>query len=888
MTGVQKMWKWAFLLAALIVGVQLSVSFALRTTRMHGYLIAHLERAFGRPVQVNQFSAEILPMPRLDMDGITIGEDPAFGHEYFLRADRMQAGLRWMGLLRGHFSFGTMSLTRPSLNLVRNANGRWNLEDWLPPSPGRVSADTGNRSLSGSPGLPSAANPTNFLQKIEFDEGRISFKFGEEKRPFAFASVSGDVEQTGPGLWRLNLQAKPWRSGVALQSAGTLYVSGNVAGTSARLQPARVQIHWDKASLADLFRLVTGNDFGVRGEFGLDGLASVGVANEGEANAAPGSWNYELHARATQVHRWDLTERSDNPRVSVQIKGVWDLLANEVRSDDLSMELPRSNFHGTGKFGTKPNSAWSLHLESAAVAGSDVLAWYRAFHPGVTEGVSVQQFFSGRGTVVGWPLRWEQGELSSEGGTLLVPGLPERLRISAVRGELRGNEFSIDPVRLTLPGIKADPNSAAKIERPAAKPHDMQNWAEFRFLHSPALKSGLLHVEGHLDQADYFFKTAEAFGKTLNHGWELNGGVGSALDWSWEQGIFRNGRWNGSINFSKAELQAAGLNQPIELEDARLEWKDGRRLATIVKAAGFGATWSGTVGEDRLAIDGELPNWQFRLHADHLDATDLDRWVGPRARPNWLQRLLPSLLGNSNLGGKASELLRRISAEGELSADTVSVEKIKLSKAHAKMSLRDLRLNVQEADAQWMGGNVRGSLQATFSAVPKYEISAQVDRLNLAQLPLLPGWSERWNGIVSGGLRLTTGGVGRDELLSRIGGRGNIQLENVEFRGWDVVNSLESNAPKTGVSHWTSGKGEFEVKDREVNFDGIQFDGTRSKIWLAGSLGFDREMTLAFRSTPAGIRDSTRGADVRVLQINGPTETPRITMETAGSGKPKP
>jgi AsmA family len=886
MNRVHKLLRWAFWLAALIVGVQLTVSFALRTKRIHGYLIAHLERAFGRPVEVSQFSAEILPVPRLDMDGVTIGEDPAFGNEYFLRADRMQAGLRWMGLMKGQFLFGTMSLTRPSLILVRNANGRWNLEDWLPPSAARVASYAEDKAFYGPQ---ASASPSNFLQKIEFDNGRINFKFEDEKRPFAFTNVSGDVEQTGPGRWQLNLEAKPWRSGVALQSAGVLYVRGDVAGTSARLQPAKVTVHWGGVSLADLFRLATGKDFGVRGEFGLDGTASVGVAKEGEATAPSGHWDYEVQARATQVHRWDLTERNDNPKVSVKLRGVWDLLANEVRSRELSMELPQSNFHGTVKFGTKQNSEWRLHLESAAIEGSDILAWCRAFQAGVAEGVTADQFFTGRGSVVGWPWRWEEGEISSEGGTVRVPGLSEPVRVGAVRGGFHGNEFSMDPVRVTFHSGKLEDLNTAKGERPAAKTRDSQDWAEFGFVHNALLNSGTIHVDGHLDQADYFFKTAAAFGKTLNHGWELNGGVGSAAEWGWTQGMFRNGRWNGSINFAKAELQAAGLNQPIELEDARLELKDGRRSVIVAKATAFGATWSGTIGEDRLAIEGELPLWEFRLHADHLDATELDRWVGPRARPNWLRRLLPSLLGDSSTGGKPSELLRRISAEGELSADTVSVEKIKLSKAHAKINLRDLHLDVREAEAQWVGGNVGLTLQANFVGTPNYDIFAQVEHANLSQLPWLPGWSDRWNGSASGKLRLTTAGIGRDELLSHIDGRGDIEFKNVEFRGWDVANSLESNTTKIGISHWTTGEGEFQVKDREVSFDAIQFDGGgRTKIWLAGSLGFGKDMALAFRSAPVGTRDAARGANVRVLQINGPTESPQISLENISAGKSKP
>jgi len=83
---------------------------------------------------------------------------------------------------------------------------------------------------------------------------------------------------------------------------------------------------------------------------------------------------------------------------------------------------------------------------------------------------------------------------------------------------------------------------------------------------------------------------------------------------------------------------------------------------------------------DAPALDDSAGNnWKFQLHADHLDATDLDLWFGPRARPNWLQRLLPSLLGKSDSSAKPSELLRRVTAEGDLEADSLAIEKIKLA-----------------------------------------------------------------------------------------------------------------------------------------------------------------------------------------------------------------
>ena len=131
---VRKWWKLAVSIAALLIAAQIGASFLARARGVHKYLVAHLERAFGRSVEVRHFNILLLPSLVLDAEQISIGEDPAFGNEYFLRAEHLTAGLRWSGLLRGHFEFGTLSLSRPSLILVRNDEGEWNLERWLPPA----------------------------------------------------------------------------------------------------------------------------------------------------------------------------------------------------------------------------------------------------------------------------------------------------------------------------------------------------------------------------------------------------------------------------------------------------------------------------------------------------------------------------------------------------------------------------------------------------------------------------------------------------------------------------------------------------------------------------------------------------------------------------------
>ena len=873
MIKVQDWRKPALVIVVLIIALQAGVSLLARTHRVHAYLVAQLERAFGRPVEVTSFDARILPSPQLDAIGVTVGEDRAFGHEYFLRAERLSAGLRWMGLLRGHFEFGTMSLNKPSLILVRNSEGRWNLERWLPPA-------KANPALSARVyGPPSPVAPMNRLEKIGFDEGRINFKTGDDKLPFAFTSVSGTVEQTSPGRWQLQLETQPWRSGVSLQSAGSIKVLGDVAGTSTRLQPAEITLHWSEASMADVFRLFRGQDYGVRGAFALDVTAKSGMAKEDR----PEDWKFSVQGRALQIHRWDLTERADNPRLNVNVMGRWNVGARSLVAEEIAVEGPRSNLRGMSRLAGGSAPSAELRLDSMGIQASDLLAWYRAFHPDVAEGVTAEQYFTGGMILRGWPFALESAALSSSGGIVRIPGFSEPVRIGPMSGGRQRGVLTIGPVRVALGGDVRD-TLAPKRRRVALA---MENAADVTFAHDLNTQAGSISVEGNFNKAEDFLKLSAAAGLPLNHGWELSGQVSAITNWEWKRPS--GGRWNGRVVFNKASLTVAGLNQPLNVVEGALDWIDGRRIARVMRVEGFGGMWTGNI-EEAARADGENgANWNFHLYADQLNAADLDRWVGPRARPSWLQRLLPPLLGGSAPNSPASELVRRVNAEGELGIAQLTIEKLKLEHVLAKGSLHDLQLDVREAQAEWAGGKVRAKISAKFLPRPHYEIAAELDRVNLAQLPGAGRIAERVGGVASGTLQMKTEGVGRDELLGKLAGRGEFHLNRVEFRGWDVNASVEDGAAHTGVSRWATGEGSVRLQDSSILLEDFRLDGGKQVTLVNGTLSFGRNADLAIETASARKSKDRNASDSgagHVLKISGPLDGPKISVEQAGVRQP--
>lgn len=880
MKTLRKWWRLALTIVALFVIAQIGVSLLVRTHRMHAYLSAQLEKAFGRPVEVRSFAAQLLPTPRLDAEQVSVGEDPAFGNEYFLRADNLSAGLRWTGLLRGHFEFGTLSLSRPSLILVRNTQGRWNLERWLPPA--KAAAEATARLY----GPPSAIAPVNRLLKIDFDDGRVNFKFADNKLPFAFMGVSGSVDQVAPGRWQLRLEAQPWRSGVELQSAGTVRVQGDIAGTSARLQPAQITVHWEGVSLADLFRLLRGRDYGLRGVFTLDGTLKSGSTEPGVVSGSetrPGEWTFSAEARAAQIHRWDLIERSDNPSLRVGVKGRWNVASGTARAQEVTVEGPRSNLRGSATYAAGPSPSFALQLDSSGIQATDLLAWYRAFHSGVDEGLSAEQFFTGAMTLHGWPLALDGAAFSSNGGVVRVPGLKVPVRIGPVRVGRERNLLVSEPVRIALGGSARDV-TAPKKRRMATL---MENAADITLNQDLSTQAGSISFEGHVQKVEDVLRTATAFGHPVNHGWELTGEALAVTKWEWPK-LFA-GRWNGRILLNKAKLSAAGLNQPLAIQESTLNWKDGLRSVDITKVEGFGGTWSGSITENKLAVGEDRPKWNFSLTTDRLTAAELDRWIGPRARPNWLQRLLPTLLGGSSPNPAASELVRQMNADGELTIGELTIEKLKLANVHAQGSLHDLQLDVREADAQWAGGAVRAQMNAKFAPFPKYNVAARLDRVNLADISAPGKFTERLAGFASGTVHLETEGVGRDELLQKLAGSGEIQLQKVEFRGWDVNASVADGAPHTGTSRWTTGTGTFTMRNRGISVENLTLESAEDKTSLQGEVSFARDADLTIETVSAGKR---RGRVIgvnesrHVLKISGPLDGPRVSVEKAAARQP--
>jgi AsmA protein len=251
----------AVVLAAVIVlALLIALPPMVNVNRYQRRIATSIGASLGRPVHMSSVTLNLLPMPGFTLTGFVVAEDPAFGAEPVIRAETVRATLRVSSLWRGRVEFSTISLTEPSVNLVRLPDGRWNLESILLQASRMPVAPTGQKT----------AGQTQRFPYIEATGARLNLKLGREKVPFSLTDAELSLWLSQPQVYRLRLEAHPARTDTSVSDTGTLRVEGTL-GRAAALEdvPINLTAEWFEVPLGSVSLIALGKDIGMRGEMAL-------------------------------------------------------------------------------------------------------------------------------------------------------------------------------------------------------------------------------------------------------------------------------------------------------------------------------------------------------------------------------------------------------------------------------------------------------------------------------------------------------------------------------------------------------------------------------------------------------------------------------------------
>jgi hypothetical protein len=254
-----RLWWTAGIIAVLLL--LLLTPPLINVNRLRKRIAASMSASLGRPVHLDGLTLQLLPIPGFTLQNLVVSDDPAFGNEPVIRANVVEITLRPSSLWRRQVELSSIRFVEPSLNLVRNAQGQWNLQGLLMHA----------AQMSSAPTEQSKAGPTPRFPYIEATNGRVNVKLADEKQPFSLVEADFALWLPSAEQWRVRLEGKPARTDMNVSNAGTMRLEGSLqrAATVGDV-PVDLRASWHDAPLGEASKLLTGADAGWRGTLNVD------------------------------------------------------------------------------------------------------------------------------------------------------------------------------------------------------------------------------------------------------------------------------------------------------------------------------------------------------------------------------------------------------------------------------------------------------------------------------------------------------------------------------------------------------------------------------------------------------------------------------------------
>jgi hypothetical protein len=809
--------------------------------RLRTRIVSAIGLALGRQVDVSSVHMRLLPHPGFDLENFVVHDDPAFSAEPVIRSQQVTAELRVSSLLRGRLEISRLSLTEPSLNLVRDRQGRWNLENFLERAAQIPVAPTKKTNTEARPGFP----------YIEADRGRINLKLEQEKKPYALMAADFALWQESENVWGMRLKAQPVRMDFNLTDTGRVSVNGSwQRATTLRQTPLQFTMEWTEAQLGQVSKLISGKDKGWRGTVKLSAALS----------GTPADLTVETDASVQDFRRYDILG-GGALRLVAQCASHYSSVDHTF--SNLSCHAPVSNgtvsVNGTVA-GIFSSHTYDLTLIAKQVPIQSLIALARHAKKDIPDDLVA----SGKLDASVKVRRAGEGYAQWNGGG---ESLDVRIGSKLTRTEMALDRIAFQVSRNIEPTRR---NTRTTVPPPQA----LLEIGPFNLAlgrPSPSVVRGSISRSGYslLVNGDAQFQRLLQTART----------VGFRVPQPTADGIARvdleiAGSWSGftapqvtgRVQLQSIRAEVRGLNAPVEIASASLLLTPENVQVQNLTASLTGSAWHGSLLLPRHCALPQSCAVSFDLHADEIAIDELKQLLSPHPRKQPWYRFL------STSTQAANSYLLTLRATGKLTVDRVAIQNLVATRVFAQVALDEGQLRLSDLRGELLGGKHIGEWTADFTVKPpEYDGSGTLQRVDLRQLAevMHDGWV---TGTAAANYRASASGVDAAELLSSA--KATLRLE-VRDGLLPHIALIEGNEPlriHRLVGNFVLHDGRFEIQQGKLE--------TPSGIYqLSGTASLTRTLDLKL------VRDGAPG-----FNITGPLTEPRVapvkTQETQAALKP--
>jgi AsmA family len=821
--------------------VLLAILFLVRpgANRLKSRVVNSISMALGRPVDVGSVRIRFLPQPGFDLENFVVHDDPTFGAEPMLRAAEVTASLRLGSLLRGHIEISRLSVVEPSLNLVR-VQGQWNL----------ASVVERAEKITVAPTARVKTDKRKVFPYIEGSQGRINFKLGQEKKPYALMEADFSLWQESENEWRIRLKTRPVSSNFNLTDTGVLQIRGSwYRAHSLRQTPVQFTVDWNGGQLGQLTKLVYGADKGWRGAINLN-VAVTGTATDLTVTAL---------GSADDFHRYDVIP-SERLRLQTRCTGHYTSINDNLSNVDCYSPVSDGVFGVHGEI----HNLFAVRNYNLVFLAHGLPVQSLLFFARHTTSAIPQDLIASGALDGQWSIEHDAGSAAPDwegsGQTTNLQLISSNADTDIALGTV--------PFVLSRKHTKLPPNSTAKV--------DTSQELLVGPLHVALGKATPLTVEGHVSQGDYDFAIqGEAQLKKLLTAARIVGipALHPSADGTAKVNLQLAGRWSGEpprvvgiAQLHAIQVQVRGFNAPIEISSANLHLKQDQVAVDKIVASAAGTSWRGSMITARPCAAPSSCEVHFNLHADELAIARLNQLLNPQAKPEPWYRTLSSSFTSGN------SFLLKVSASGKLKADRLVVGKLDARNITTDMQLNDGKLRLSDLKADFLGGQHIGEWRADFTVKPpEYSGNGTFQQIDLAQLASV--MSDDWiSGTATATYRASASGLIPSELFSSASA--NLQVDAVSGELPHFV--LASAAPPLQMRHLAA---HLLLQEGRLDIRTGQLETANEMFHLSGTASLTQVLSLQL------LRDDSSG-----FSITGTLTDPHVSRvpssETRAALKP--
>lgn len=802
--------------------------------RLKARIVGSITLALGRPVDVGSVRLRLLPQPGFELDNFVVHDDPAFGAEPMLRAQQVTASLRLTSLMRGRLEIARLDLTEPSFNLVHSSEGHWNIEKLVERAERNPTAPTAKSKSEKRPGFP----------YIDASSGRVNFKFGTEKKPYALADADFSLWQESENTWGMRLKAQPVRTDLNLTDTGTLQVTGTWQRAARVAEtPMQFTFDWKGAQLGQLTKLAYGDDKGWRGTIRI--LATLAGTSGDLALGA--------EASADDFRRFDVLG-GGNLRLAAQCSARYRSADNAL--SEITCRAPVGEGVVTIKgrvAGPLTRPGYDFVLAAQGVPIQSLVTFARHAKKGVPDDLIA----AGQ---VDAEIRGYRGE-GAGAGSWTGGGQTSGFQLKSATTD---TELALDSVPFSV--STEIPKSVPR----ATRGKSASALSDPRVLIGP-FRAALgrlppLVVAGSVGRGGYDFGVrGETQVQRLLQTAKMVGipAPQPIAEGSAKVDLQLAGDWSGAVPLratGKAQLHSIrahvpGLNAPLEVLSANLTLTPEQVNVQDLIVSAAGGSWRGSLAAARPCTLTVGCAVHFDFYAKEIAVDRLNQLLNPQARKEPWYRILSSSVssGTSYFG--------TLSGSGRLAADRVEIGKLEAKHVTANIELKNDKLTLSELQGDVLGGRHNGEWKADFTAKPP-QYSGGGTFKSVALRELAEAMKNDWiAGTATASYRATASGLTAEELFASA----TASLEVDASAGILPHIVLTDGAPPLQIRRLTA---HLTLRDGKFDIQACRLETPAEVFHLSGSASLTQRLSLKLtRDTASGFSITGTLTEPHVSQV---------------------